>query len=234
MLLHKMVEKVQNEVDDINYWTSARVAGLLNDGVDDIISRLDVKVQYYREFDTEDGRQNYDVPLEYIATEGLYYNSGNNRVIFFEDSPMDLYGVVSDVTTEGYPTHCFIYAVSDLPEMQFYPVPDDAYTMQHWYIGWAPELVNDNDESMLPRFLHKHVVDYAKMRIKVQDKEMSEVQFRALWKDNLREMRRAVGKRKLKKRQDEMPTGKGLFPTTKSTYREERIRLANTGGVIWE
>lgn len=234
MLLHKIIERFQGRVEDVNYWDSTRAKVLANDAVDDIVSKLDVKVQQYREWDTVTSRQTYDLPLDYIENESLYYNSGYNQVIVMEDSPMDIYGVVGDPLTEGSPTHGFIYAVSDRPELHFYPVPDAAYSMQWWYIGWAPELVNDNDETMIPRFLHKYIVDYMEMKAQVQDKEMSLVQFRGLWKDDLMEMRRAVAKRKLYKRDDQFASGKKLFPTIKSTYREEAIRLTNSGGYIWE
>ena len=231
MLLHKMIERFQGRIEDVNYWNSTRAAVLANDAIDDIVSKLDVKVQQYREWNTVASQQSYDLPFDYISNTGLFYNSGHNQVILMEDGPMDIYGVVSPVSNEGAPTNGFIYAKSDRPELHLYPVPDAAYSMQQWYIGWAAGLVNDNDETMVPRFLHKYIVDYMEMKSQVQDKEMSQVQFRSLWKDDLMEMRRAIAKRKLYSKQDKYGTGKGLFPTVARVRREPRS--SDPSGIVW-
>jgi hypothetical protein len=232
MLLHHIRTAFRNRIEDNAYWDDTRADVLANQAMNDIAGRFGTKVQAYTEMTTIASAQRYEPPVDYIANFLLYYDSGYRQVIRILDSPDEIYGIITDPTTEGSPTHGFFWARENRPELWLYPVPDDAYTLQWFYFKIPPSLENDDDEPMISREHHQYMVDFMEFRAKIQDKEMSESEFTVLWEKKITEMRVANMKKDLVRRKQEPGMGSEMFYNVVDGDILG-IREQNTGGIIW-
>ena len=235
MLLHEIRSDFRERIEDETYWDDDRCTALANAAQRDIIARLHIKIQGYAEFPTVDGTQRYTLPVDLIASHLLWYNTSHDQVIKIHDSPNDIYGVVSDVTTEGQPTDGFLWAVEDIEELWLYPVPDDAYTLQWWYWRRAPKLVHDDDEPLIPRHMHNYIVDFCELRAKVQDGEIGESEFMTLWNVKIKEMQVSNANKILLTTKPTIGTGKKMFPGGGAAGDGLMLTLTDQsgGGKIW-
>lgn len=228
MLLHHIHEYVQGRIDDPNYWTDARLTVLANDGVRDLVSRFEIlRVQAYATFNTVASQQRYPLPVNYIDTHLMYYNSGRNQEITFTSGPKQIYGQVGDVTLEAAPTHAYKWAVEDQPELWFYPVPDAAYSIEHFYFASSAELEEDDDEPQIPRDLHQYLVDYVELRTKVQDQLISESEFTGLWEIKINNIQSSEVLKALSGNEIKPGSGTWMFPYELETNRP-RLRLSSS------
>ena len=233
MILANIISDFQGMIEDSNYWDSARATPLANQAIRALATRFGSMVKAYTELTTEEDRSQYAIPVDYIANHMLRFNSGHNRIINIWDDPKDVYSRVSDITTSGYPTDAYLWNVENRDDIFLYPVPDDAYTLEWFYYREPPQLVNNNDEPLIQRDLHKYIIDYMELRAKVQDKEIREESFEMLWEKKIREIRASRSIRGSLGRRQHIATGHDNIPDTNVSNKWMQL-TDNTGtGIIW-
>lgn len=232
MILREILNEFQKRIDDPNYWDDTKGTALANEAMREITGVLSLTFKGFYEFYTEASRKQYDVPFDFVANHLLYYNDDNvNKVIQIVNSPDQLVGKVSDLDEEGQPSKAWLWNYESRLTLNFYPVPDDVYSMQWWYFREEPKLENMNDEPILDRLFHQYIIDYMILTSKRDDKEINESEYVGLWEVKKRSMRSANTKIENLNRENRIPSGKQNFPN----INDERITIVNvnSGGVIW-
>jgi hypothetical protein len=148
------------------------------------------------------------------------------------DGPDEVIGVVGDPDLSGSPTQCYLWAIEDRRDLFLYPVPDDAYILQWHYYREPPELVNTNDEPKLARELHQYIIDFMELRAKLQDGDISDVVFNAIWEDKIVKMKASSSMKDSIGRQSRIPSGKSLFSNTGA--EASIFSLGNDGDIVWQ
>lgn len=192
MRLVQIRDAFRGRVEDSAFWTDSKVNQMVNDAVSSILAFFEVtRIKYQDSITTVASRQRYDKPFHHIETHLFHMNSTYDRDLIVVQDPRSIHKMVSDLTLEGIPTHVFFWGHSDREEIHLYPVPDDAYTIDHYYWGTHASLELDDDEPLIPREHHQHLVDYCHLRSKADDAGTltAELQFEAWWKTRLAQMK---------------------------------------------
>lgn len=231
MILANIISDFQGIIEDSNYWNTARATPLANQAMRALAARFGSIAKAHTTLVTVADVNQYAIPVDYIANHLLRFNSGHNQKITIWDDPDDVYARVSDITTSSYPTDAYIWNVENREDIFFYPVPNDAYTLDWFYYREPPELVNNNDEPLIARSLHKYIIDYMELRVKVQDKELGDTTFEILWDKKILEIRAVRSKAAALSNRKHIPTAAGRMPNV--GVSGTMIHLANSGGIVW-
>lgn len=173
MLRAALVSEAQDLIEDPDYWTAARLTTLFNRGQRDIANSLGVTVSGYFIFESVQGQRQYQLPQDWNAFDLIAYRTGGTTYeIRIKPNPRSIVSVVTDPTDEGMPELAFIWAKEDRRELWIYPTFDTGgINVEIFYWRRPPDIVADNDESLLPRDWHTFLVDYAVHWIEQQDNE---------------------------------------------------------------
>lgn len=234
MLRHEMVTEIQSLIEDPAYWAADRLTTLLNRGMRDIARTFGIVVSAHHIFLSVAGQQQYMLPQDFVANETLWFDSGDNQIIHILPRPQSIYGLVTDPTEEGTPTKGFFWAKEDREELWIHPTFATAGIEINWFY-WRrpPNLVLDNDEPLLPRDWHTHLVDYATRWTWAQDQERGwslasqDVWWKMMKNDiQVSDVIAEMASRDIRVGQfdDQLPRGAG------STLG---VRMGNDGDVIW-
>ncbi|KKN63210.1 hypothetical protein LCGC14_0504000 [marine sediment metagenome] len=192
MRLVQIRDAFRGRVEDSAFWDDTKVNQMVNDAVSSILSFFEVtRIKYQDTITTVASRQRYDKPFHHIETHLFYMNSTYDRSLIIIQDPRSIHRMVSDLAQEGVPTHVFFWGHSDKEEIHFYPVPNGAYSIDHYYWGTHALLVLDDDEPLIPREHHQHLVDYCHLRTKADDigTLTAELAFEAWWDNRLMKMK---------------------------------------------
>ena len=217
MRLVEIQDKVRGVIEDDAFWTDAKLVVMINDAMNDALAAFNItRVKSYEERDTVESQKRYNLPSDHIETYFIYYDSGYNRVIEIVDDPQWMYRRVSDLDTEGAPTHAYFWNIEDREELWLYPVPDDAYTLNWFFWATPAALVNDDDEPQIPIDQHQKLVDYCIMRCKAEDTNTMNAMmaFHAWWEVQLNKMKISNAAKTNARRNEEPGSAEGLFSNT--------------------
>lgn len=173
MLLGAMIEEVQDLTEDPEYWTASRVTTLINRGQRDIANFMGVSVTGYTVFESVDEQEQYQLPNDWVSPELISFTSdGASHEIRIVANPRQIMNLTEETRQTGTPTQAFIWAKADRPELWVYPLFDtDGIEVRLFYWRRPPDVSDDNDEPLVPRDWHTHLVDYAMNFINQQDGE---------------------------------------------------------------
>ena len=234
MLRHEIVTQVQDLVEDPTYWTAARITAMANKCQDEIANKLAIVVEGYLTFTSVADQQTYLVPADFIANRVLYFNGTNRQIIRIKKGPENIYGVVSDPTDSGTPTTGFMWTRGGLIELWLYPVfATSCLTLQCFYYRRPPQLVNDNDRSMLPVDWHTYIVDYVERRTWLQDerRDWSPLLFDAWWRNTLIEIEMSQLTQELMTETKALGSFDDQMPPVNASLIF--VRESSDGGLIW-
>jgi hypothetical protein len=192
MLTHAIVSRVQNLIEDKDYWTSARIKAMINEAKDSIVSHFNIQTKGMMEFQSVVAQQSYALPHDFVDFKFLYWNDNyylkpENKV----SGPDSVYGVrTSDPDETGIPELYFLWGKEGRDELWIWPTFDAVYTVQFWYWRIPPDVVKDNDELLLPREWHSEIVQYCRRQTWFEDGEKgySPLAFDIWWQSRLQIM----------------------------------------------
>jgi hypothetical protein len=173
MLTHQIVTRVQNQIEDPDYWISTRLKAFINTAKDSIVGHFNIQATGMVEMSSVVAQQSYSLPHDFIALAYLYW--GDQYYLYPKNKvngPQDVYGPrTSDPDETGTPELYFLWGKEGREELWVWPTFDAIYTVQFWYWRLPPDVVNDNDEVLLPREWHPDIVEYCLRRTWVEDEE---------------------------------------------------------------
>lgn len=170
MLVHEIVTRAQNLIEDPDYWTSARLIAFINDCIDDLSLSFGVLATAYKTFNSVVGQQSYGLPYDFLALKMLYWGTSGNMLNTDNQVQVeDVYSITSNPSDQGTPDRWFIWAKSDIPELWVYPTFSTAEEVQMFYWRRPPQVVNNNDEPLVPRDWHRDIVQYCRRMTWVED-----------------------------------------------------------------
>jgi len=193
MLTHQIVDRVQSLIEDSAYWTSARIKTLINMCKDNISEHFGVLCSGFNEFDSVVGQQSYMIPMDFVKLELLFWNSGEKLTPANYSDPKKIADLTSDLDETGVPEYWYLWGKYDVPELWIYPTFASIYTVQMWYWRTIPDIVNDNDEPILPRGWHNDIAEYCRRQIWLEDetRQYSQQMFDIWWESRLLKMQMA-------------------------------------------
>jgi hypothetical protein len=107
------------------------------------------------------GQRSYSLPLDFVAINMVTWGDGNyltpaNRV----SSPRDATSYLSYTDVPATPERYFLWGKEDHTELWVVPTFNSVVEVEFFYWRRIPDVVNANDEPMIPRDLHNKIVDY--------------------------------------------------------------------------
>jgi len=170
MLLHQIISKVQSLVEDPTYWDKARITTMVNQFKDLIASNFGLMANGYLLMESVVGQRSYSLPLDFVAFNYMTWGNGNqltpsDRV----NSPRDAANYLSYTDVPGTPANYFLWGKEDHIEMWVLPTFNSVVEMELFYWRLIPDVVNDNDEPMIPRDLHNTFVEYCRRQSWMED-----------------------------------------------------------------
>jgi len=170
MLLHQIVSRVQNLTEDPDYWVKSRIATFVNQAKDSISSYFGLLANGYILMGSVVGQRSYSLPLDFVALDMASWGNGNcltpaNRV----SSPRDASQYLAYTDTPGMPERYFLWGREDHTEIWVLPTFNSVVEIELFYWRRIPDVVNDNDEVMIPRDLHDKIVEYCRRQTWVED-----------------------------------------------------------------
>jgi len=192
MLRHQLVSEAQDLIEDPDFWTAARLTTLFNRGQRDLANAMGVAVSGYFIFESVQSQKQYQLPADWVSFDLItYLSQGTQYEIRIEPTPRHIMGTVQDPALEGLPSRAFVWAKEDRPELWINPLFDTSGTnVELFYWRRPPDMVADNDEPLIPRDWHTHLVDYAINYTMQRDNERgwSFVTFEGWWNRTKREI----------------------------------------------
>lgn len=190
MLTHQIVTRVQSLTEDTAYWTSARIKALINQCKDEISNHFGILLSGFNEFDSVVAQQSYMIPADFRKLEVLYWNNGTTLTQENFTTPKYIAEISSDLDETGTPEYWYLWGKYDKQELWFYPTFDAVYTVQMWYWRDIPDIVNDNDEPLVPKEWHSEIAEYCRRQIWLEDetRNYSQNAFDVWWESRLLKM----------------------------------------------
>jgi hypothetical protein len=161
MLVHQICSRVQALVDDPTYWSITRITALINQCKDSISDHFGLLANGYLLMESVIGQRSYALPLDFLVFETITWGNGNcltpdNRI----SNPRDAIDYLAYTDVPGTPIKYFIFGKEDHQEIWFLPTFSSVVEIELFYWRRIPDVVNLNDEVMIPRDLHTKIVDY--------------------------------------------------------------------------
>lgn len=170
MLVHQIVTRVQNLTEDPTYWTSTRIIAFINQCIDEISTHFGLVVSGFSQFSSVIAQQSYALPYDFVSLYMLYWgDAGNYLTPENRVNPEVVLKQTSDPDETGTPEYYFLWGKQDVQELWIWPTFDSAYTVDFYYWRRPPEVVNNNDEPLLPRDWHATIAEYCRRQIWVED-----------------------------------------------------------------
>jgi len=213
MRLVEIRDFAKEKIEDTAFWTDTKLNALANNCVRGILSYFTItRVKAEVSISTEADVMSYELPWDYIETH-LLYDDTNNRMIKIEDDPELIWRGVGDRTQTGIPAIAYFWGTTSIEELRLYPVPDGVYEIDHLYWSTGANLVNDDDNPMIPREQHQHIVDYLveKTRAEDQNSIVADRAFEAWWNGRLIDMKIANNTKTAARRNIKPGSGRQLF-----------------------
>jgi hypothetical protein len=170
MLLHQIVSKVQSIVEDPTYWNKSRITTMVNQFKDLISSHFGLMANGYLLMESVIAQRSYSLPLDFVALNYMTWGNGNqltpsNRV----NSPRDAASYLSYTDVPATPTNYFLWSKEDHIELWVVPTFNSVVEVELFFWRRVPDVVNDNDEPMIPRDLHDKFVEYCRRQSWMED-----------------------------------------------------------------
>ena len=213
MRLVQIRDFAKEKIEDTTFWDDTKLNALVNTCVRSVLSYFTIsRIKAEVTINTVADTMSYELPQDYIETHMLYDDT-NNKPIRIVDDPAIVWRGVSDKAQTGIPSVAYFWGTSSIEELRFYPVPDDAYEIDHLYWSTGANLVNDDDSPMIPREQHQHIVDYLIEKTRAEDREsiVADRAFEAWWNGRLIDMRIANNAKVASRRNIKPGTGRLLF-----------------------
>ena len=170
MLVHQLVTRVQNMTEDTSYWTSDRIIKLINNCIDEISTHFALTVSGFTQLVSAIAQRSYSVPYDFISLSMLYWgDAGNYLTPENRVSPDVVMKQTSNPAETGIPSCYYLWGREDVQEIWVWPTFDAVYTLDMYYWRRPPEVVNLNDEPLLPRDWHASIAEYCRRQIWVED-----------------------------------------------------------------
>lgn len=183
MLRHEIVTEVQSMVEDVNYWTAARITTMANRAMRDLAKHFGIVITALFDFTSVAGEQTIMYPHDLVQFHRIYFGDNlETEIIYRGTRPEIVYGLYGDAETSGNPEICFSWAVEDRLELWFYPIWASAESVRLFYWRQPPMIANNNDEPLIPRDWHEYLMDYAFRMSLVLDKDISLAEFDEWWR----------------------------------------------------
>ena len=191
MLLHHIISRVQALVDDSDFWNSTKITAMVNQCKDSISDHFGLQANGYVLMESAIGQRSYSLPLDFIALNMVSWGDGNhltpaNRV----SSPRDASEYLSYTDVPATPEKYFLWSKEDVVELWVLPTFNSVVEIEFFYWRMIPDVVNPNDEVMIPRDLHTKIVDYCLRQTWFEDElhNYTPERFDAWWEMELTKM----------------------------------------------
>jgi len=161
MLVHQICTRVQSLVDDPAYWSNAKIIALINNCKDSISTYFGLQANGYILMESVVGQRSYSLPLDFAALNYMTWGDGNQLTPFNRvNSPREASSYLAYTDVPAIPTNYFLWSKEDHIELWVLPTFNSVVEIELFYWRNIPDVANPNDEVMLPRDIHHHIVDY--------------------------------------------------------------------------
>jgi hypothetical protein len=191
MLVHQIISRVQSLVEDPDFWTFSKIVAMCNQCKDSISDHFGLQANGYKLMNSVVGQRSYSLPMDFIALDMITWGDGNcltpaNKV----SAPRDARTYLSYADTPGTPYSYFFWGKEDVQEIWFIPTFESVKEIEFFYWRRIPDVVNANDEPMIPRDLHDKIVDYCERKTWYSDElhNYTPERFDSWWMDTLQTM----------------------------------------------
>lgn len=214
MTLAQIRERAKSRIPDTTFWTDAKLTGMVNDAINDTLKFFNItRVKSHTTFTTVADQQRYELPWDWVETHMLWLGDGHRYGLYVVDDPEKVYKRVSDPTTSGVPTTAYFWSIDSRVELWLYPIPNDEYTIEHFFWSQGSYLVNDDDVPMIAQPYHQSLVDYLQHRIRSEDADslQADAWFINWWRGELVAMRVSNNRKTNERRDMSMPNASSMF-----------------------
>lgn len=191
MLVHQIISRVQSLCDDAEFWTSTKITAMINQCKDSVSSYFGLQTNGYLLMESVVGQRSYSLPLDFIALNMVSWGDGNhlspaNRV----NSPRDASEYLSYTDVPSTPEKYFMWGKEDHVELWVVPTFSEVKEIELFYWRMIPDVVNANDEPLLPRDIHNKIVDYCLRQTWFEDElhNYTPERFDSWWQGELMQM----------------------------------------------
>lgn len=191
MLVHQVVSRTQALIENPEYWTSARIIPMINQCKDSISTHFGLIANGYALMESVVSQRSYALPLDFLALKLLYWGSGYRLTPDHKvNSTVDILRYTSTPSETGVPSKYYLWGKEDHQELWVWPTFDAVYEVEFWYYRTIPDVVNNNDEPMIPRDLHNQIVEYCRRQTWVEDElhNYTPERFDMWWENELMKM----------------------------------------------
>lgn len=169
-LVTKTREYIGETDAGVSSFTNPRILALLNEGLDDLVVRLDEELVYSATATTVQGQFNYDLPSNLIAIKEVYITDSNGKerpltTLPSQEFLVERLGAGWRTDPNGQPRYAY---KAGRNVMGIAPAPDSTWasrTVRIFYVRLHDAMTSGGSAPSIHEYFHPALADYAAWRI---------------------------------------------------------------------